>query len=569
MDYEQTLTVKLKIARSIFDRVGLVEIENSTEYESFKKANDDWLIGYAVFCWLRDLFKSSEHWTWGSFANPSKDLIHRLADPEQEWHNSIEFYCFLQYKLHQQLLQVSQEAKKIGVVLKGDLPIGVDKRSVDTWLNPHLFRMDTSTGAPPDYFDPGGQNWGFPTYNWEAMSKDGFAWWRRRLSFMAQYFQAYRIDHILGFFRIWELPASTKSGLLGRFRPSLAYSRQELESKGMWDIDRLCEPYITDDVLHAEVDDRELETEVKERFFIQSVGNRYKFREKYSSELSLWNLRSRPGLPEIAAEETRKIQRVLISLFQNVVLVRDRDEPTNLFYPRFGLSTTSSFANLETHWQDCLKSMHDESFYGLRSDSIWREQAYKTLPVMQNASDMLVCGEDLGMIPPCVHPVMKDLGIIGLRIQRMPSEEGLEFGNPGLYPYSSVASPSSHDTTTFRAWYEEDSDRQKRYCSTALGLDDQFHPCDSQIVKTMIKDHLECPSVLTIFSIQDILAVSDFLPSREASEETINVPSNPDHYWRYRMHVTVEDMEKDANLQKSLRSMICASGRLVNSSYTR
>ena len=115
---------------------------------------------------------------------------------------------------------------------------GVSKQSVDTWLNPQDFHMSYSTGAPPDYFDPNGQNWGFPTYNWEEMKRTDYAWWMARLRHMAQYFHAYRIDHILGFFRIWEIPRNWRTGLLGHFRPCIPATRAGLEAQGLWDIDR-------------------------------------------------------------------------------------------------------------------------------------------------------------------------------------------------------------------------------------------------------------------------------------------------------------------------------------------
>ena len=559
VDYEKTFQIKMKIARKMYDSMGKSYMTTDTGYLEFAKKNQDWLKPYAVFCFLKDMFGTSEHWNWGVFSSPSKQMIERMAGDDQEWHHTIQFYCFLQYKLHCQLLRASCKAKEMGIVLKGDLPIGVDKRSVDTWLHPDLFRMDTSTGAPPDYFDPGGQNWGFPTYDWEAMSKDNYSWWRRRLAHMAQYFQAYRIDHILGFFRIWELPADTKTGLLGRFRPSLPYTRSELESNGLWDIDRLCEPYITEELLHSMVDDKELEAEVTERFFEKSVGNRYKFRERYASESALMALKSRPGLPEDSIAETEKTKKILVTLRQNVVLINDRDSPGQRFFPRFGLSQTSSYRELDSSWQLCLKRMHDESFYGLRSDAIWREQAYKTLPMMMHATDMLVCGEDLGMIPSCVHPIMEDLGIIGLRIQRMPSEQAHEFGNPETYGYLTVASPASHDTTTFRFWYEEDSSRRARFMDNLDSPADDC--CTKDVMLTVMNQHLQSPSILAIFPIQDLLYLSDNIPVRPPEEETINVPSNPEHYWRYRMHVTLEDIMDDDRLIGCIRSMIASSGR--------
>jgi 4-alpha-glucanotransferase len=562
VDYEKTMSYKLLTSRRIFEAFGKYDMDTD-DYVAFKNANSQWLVPYAVFCFLRDLFRTSKHWTWGVYAEPTPAMFDHLSSPEQEWHQTIQFYCYLQFKLHQQLDAASTSLREMGVVLKGDLPIGVDTCSVDTWLHPTLFRMHTNTGAPPDYFDKKGQNWGFPTYNWEAMARDDYAWWRRRLSHMAQYFQAYRIDHILGFFRIWELPASCKTGILGRFRPSVGYTRKELESQGLWDIDRLAEPFITDKLLTELLDDTELEVELKERFLEPCPGDRYRFKERYASEEAIFALRSRPGLPDNTAVDTERVKSILIQLVQNVCLVKDGDCPDGNYFPRFNLLETSSFQYLEdSHWKRFLRSMHDESFFGLRSDSVWRQQALKVLPMMQHATDMFVCGEDLGLIPPCVHPIMGELGIIGLRIQRMPSEENAEFGDPENYGYMTVASPSSHDTSNFRAWYQEDEIRRKKYCSTMLGLSEDFPQCTPDIVRRVVKQHLDSPSILAIFSLQDIIGMSKTLIQRDPEEETINVPSNPEHYWSYRMHITVEELDHDEELKHTLKHLMLISGRI-------
>jgi 4-alpha-glucanotransferase len=563
VDYEVTMAFKLGTARQAFVKFGEQDLQ-SEEYEAFEKSNGHWLMHYAVFCFLRDFFKTAEHWTWGVYAKPSAEMINHLSHPDREWYSTIRFHCYLQFKLHQQLYNASSELKRLGVVLKGDLPIGVDKCSVDTWQHPSLFRMHTNTGAPPDYFDPKGQNWGFPTYNWEAMSKDNYAWWRKRLAHMSQYFQAYRIDHILGFFRIWELPRAAKTGILGRYRPSIGYSRAELERQGLWDIDRLADPFITDELLHELFDDPELELEVKERFLEPSPGNRYRFKGRYNSESAMFSLKCRPGLPDATTLDTERIRTVLILLSQNVCLIKDQDDPHNNFYPRFNLMDTTSFQYLhDEHWKNTLRSMHEESFFGPRSDSMWCQQALETLPMMLSASEMLVCGEDLGFIPPCVHPIMEELGIVGLRIQRMPSEQGAEFGDPEHYGYMTVASPSSHDTTNFRAWYREDDGRRYRFCEL-FGLPDGEGPgatCSPDTVRAVVRQHLNSPSMLAVFSIQDVIGMSRNLPQRDPDEETINVPSNPEHYWRYRMHVSVADLEEDGELRNALRAMIGASGR--------
>lgn len=568
VDYEGTVSYKLQTCRRIFESFGKYDMETD-EYVAFTNSNSQWLTPYAVFCFLRDLFRTSKHWTWGIYAEPHAAMLEHLSSPEQEWHQTIQFYCYLQFKLHQQLHAASSALRDMGIVLKGDLPIGVDKASVDTWLHPTLFRMHTSTGAPPDYFDQKGQNWGFPTYNWEVMARDDYAWWRRRLAHMAQYFQAYRIDHILGFFRIWELPENCKTGILGRFRPSVGYTRSELESQGLWDIDRLADPFITDKLLNELFDDAELEIEVKERFLAPCPGDRYRFKERYASEKAILALRSRPGLPDNTAVDTERVKAVLLQLVQNVCLIKDGDCPDGNYFPRFNLLETTSFQYLEDpHWKETLRSMHDDSFFGLRSDYVWKQQALKILPMMQHATDMFVCGEDLGFIPPCVHPIMGELGIIGLRIQRMPSEQGVEFGDPESYGYMTVASPSSHDTSNFRAWYQEDETRRRKYCRTVLGISEDIPQCTPEIVRRVIKQHLDSPSILAIFSIQDIIGMSQTLPQRDADEETINIPSNPEHYWRYRMHITVEELAQDTDLKQTLQHFMLTSGRRQQRSPT-
>ncbi|KAI3431637.1 hypothetical protein D9Q98_004684 [Chlorella vulgaris] len=559
VDYEGTMQAKQRIARAVFDRGGAADLEGE-EFLRFKEANWEWLQPYAVFLVLRRLFGTGEHWRWGDLSRPTQEMLDRLSSPSQEFFPSIQFTYWVQYHLHRQLLQASKYAASRHVALKGDLPIGVDKCSVDTWLWPKLFRMDVSTGAPPDYFDPNGQNWGFPTYNWEEMAKDGYGWWRRRLSHMAQYFHAYRIDHILGFFRIWEIPGDCCSGILGHFRPSIPLSRQELESHGIWDFDRLCEPWITDELLQ-DVFGAELAPEIAARYLQEQVGGRYRFRQAYSSELALASVPVRRCLaPDSPPEGAEDVRKGLLALRQNVVLLRDAEDP-NAFYPRFHLNTTSSFKALEQRWQDELLQLHHD-YYHHRQESLWRKQAHRTLPALMGATDMLVCGEDLGMIPACVHPVMKELGLVGLRIQRMPSEADAKFGDPLTHPYMTVASPSSHDTSTTRAWWEEDKlRRQEFYIEMLNGEGEAPQQCTPAVLEHILQQHMDSPSLLAIFPLQDLLPLSPRLPDCPPAKQQINDPTNSQHYWRYRLHVTLEEMAADADLRCLLADMLQAAQR--------
>ncbi|GFY98105.1 disproportionating enzyme 2 [Actinidia rufa] len=517
VDYEAAMATKLSIAKKIFV-LEKDSILNSSFFHKFLSENEEWLKPYAAFCFLRDFFETSDHSQWGRFSCYSIDKLEKLVSKDSVQYDIICFHYYIQFHLHLQLTEAAEYARKKGVVLKGDLPIGVDRNSVDTWVYPNLFRMNTSTGAPPDYFDKNGQNWGFPTYNWEEMSKDNYAWWRARLTQMAKYFTAYRIDHILGFFRIWELPEHAMTGLVGKFRPSIPLSQEELEREGIWDFDRLSRPYI------------------RQEFLVDKFG-------------ASWTV--------IASNFLNEYQQ---HHYENIVLIRD-PEDAKKFYPRFNLEDTSSFKDLDDHSKNVLKRLYYD-YYFHRQENLWRQNALKTLPALLNSSDMLACGEDLGLVPSCVHPVMQELGLIGLRIQRMPSEPGLEFGIPSQYSYMSVCAPSCHDCSTLRAWWEEDEERRCRFFKTVAGSDGlPPSQCVPEIAYFVLRQHVEAPSMWAIFPLQDLLALKEEYTTRPAAEETINDPTNPKHYWRFRVHVTLESLMKDKELQTTIKDLVRGSGR--------
>ncbi|XP_052172556.1 4-alpha-glucanotransferase DPE2 isoform X8 [Diospyros lotus] len=556
VDYEATMAAKLSIARRVFD-LEKDTILNSSSFQKFFSENEDWLKPYAAFCFLRDFFETSDHSQWGRFSSFSREKLEKLVSKDSIHYEIICFHYYIQFQLHLQLAEAAEYARRKGVVLKGDLPIGVDRNSVDTWVYPNLFRMNTSTGAPPDYFDKNGQNWGFPTYNWEEMSKDNYAWWRARLTQMAKYFTAYRIDHILGFFRIWELPEHAMTGLVGKFRPSIPLSQEELEREGLWDFDRLSRPYIRQEFLQDKFGASW--TFIASNFLNEYQNQQFEFKEDCNTEKKIaTKLKSCAQMSLLLDSDMTR--RNLFDLLQNVVLIRD-PEDAKKFYPRFNLEDTSSFKDLDDHSKNVLKKLYYD-YYFHRQESLWRQNALKTLPVLLNSSSMLACGEDLGLIPSCVHPVMQELGLIGLRIQRMPSEPGLEFGIPSQYPYMTVCAPSCHDCSTLRAWWEEDEDRRCRFFRTVVGSD-SLPPseCVPEIAYFILQQHVEAQSMWTIFPLQDLLALKEEYTSRPAAEETINDPTNPKHYWRYRVHVTLESLLKDKELKTTIKGLVQGSGR--------
>ncbi|KAL5743263.1 hypothetical protein ACOSQ2_026379 [Xanthoceras sorbifolium] len=557
VDYEATLATKLSIAKKMFNQEKDL-ILNSSSFQKFFAENEDWLKPYAAFCFLRDFFETSDRSQWGHFSHYSKEKLDKLVSKDRLHHEIIRFHYYVQFHLHLQLSEAAEYARKKGVILKGDLPIGVDRNSVDTWVYPNLFRMNTSTGAPPDYFDKNGQNWGFPTYNWEEMSKDNYAWWRARLTQMAKYFTAYRIDHILGFFRIWELPEHAMTGLLGKFRPSIPLSQEELEREGIWDFNRLTRPYIQLEVLQEKFGVSW--TFIAANFLNEFQKGHYEFNEDCNTEKKIAAKLKSFADKSMLLESEDKIRRDLFDLLKNIVLIRD-SEDARKFYPRFNLEDTSSFKDLDDHSKNVLKRLYYD-YYFHRQENLWRQNALKTLPVLLNSSNMMACGEDLGLIPSCVHPVMQDLGLIGLRIQRMPSEPELEFGIPSQYNYMTVCAPSCHDCSTLRAWWEEDEERRRRFFKNVVGSN-ALPPseCIPEIIYFILRQHVEAPSMWAIFPLQDLLALKEEYTTRPAAEETINDPTNPKHYWRYRAHVTLESILEDTELKTTIKDLVRGSGR--------
>ncbi|XP_004493319.1 4-alpha-glucanotransferase DPE2 isoform X2 [Cicer arietinum] len=561
VDYEATMATKLSIAKKVFDQEKDL-ILNSSSFHEFFSENEGWLKPYAAFCFLRDFFETSERSEWGRFAHYSEDKLEKLVSKESLHYGIICFHYYVQYHLHLQLSEASEYARKKGVILKGDLPIGVDRNSVDTWVYPNLFRMNTSTGAPPDYFDKNGQNWGFPTYNWEEMSKDNYAWWRARLTQMGKYFTAYRIDHILGFFRIWELPDHAVTGLVGKFRPSIPLSQEELEREGIWDFNRLSRPYIRQEILQQKFG--LAWTFVATTFLNEYEKNCYEFKEDSNTEKKIVSKLKTSAESSLLLDGEDKIRRSLFDLLQNIVLIRDPEDPKS-FYPRFNLEDTSSFQALDDHSKNVLKRLYYD-YYFHRQETLWRQNALKTLPALLNSSDMLACGEDLGLIPSCVHPVMQELGLVGLRIQRMPNESDLEFGIPSQYSYMTVCAPSCHDCSTLRAWWEEDDERRQRFFKNVMESN-ELPPdqCVPEIAHFIIRQHIESPSMWAIFPLQDLLALKEEYTARPATEETINDPTNPKHYWRFRVHVTLESLNEDNKLKTIIKDLVRWGGRSIPS----
>ena len=462
-DYVSVNREKRRLLRKAFD-ANWKSLSRTKAYRNFLAANREWLIPYSRFCALRDEFGTPDFSQWGEFAVYDEARLERWNKSHR---SETDFNCFLQFHLDAQFRQVRDYAHSKGVVLKGDLPIGISRTSADAWQFPKLFNMDSQAGAPPDACSADGQNWGFPTYNWEEMAKDGYAWWKARLRKMSEYFDAFRIDHILGFFRIWQIPVPEKSGLAGYFSPALPYSADELRSWG--------------------------------------YGNRM---DRFIEDPH------RPGW----------------------------------YHPRIDAKD--------------LGDLYIDFFYR-RHNEFWKHNAMDKLSALLGSTNMLACGEDLGMIPACVPEVMQRLNILSLEIQRMPKDPAQTFADPARYPYGCVCTTSTHDMSPIRAWWEEDRALSQRFYNEALGCGGAApYFCEPWVCRRIVEQHLWSPAMLVILPLQDWLSISPELRYKgNPADERINVPAIPRYHWDYRMHLSLEELLAAKDFNTDVATLVKSSGR--------
>lgn len=561
IDYEAVMALKSRYFKLIYDQKKSVFL-NDPDFKNFFENNKFWLKPYAAFSYLRDLFNTPDFNRWGEFSSPGEKIMDQLTSSDSYHFDDIAVHYFIQYHAHLQLADAADYARSKGIALKGDIPIGIYRNSVDAWLYPQFFNMECQAGAPPDDFSTIGQNWRFPTYNWDEMARDNFNWWKLRLQQMATYFDAFRIDHILGFFRIWEIPENQVEGLMGYFNPSIPYSKEELLQRGLYfDYERFCTPYIRENFLREIFG--ELTEKVKTRYLKETSPGCYILKPEFDTQRKV-ERQLTPG-PETNEEERIHLQRIkkgLFSLISEVIFLKAPGTDGKGFYPRNALHFTKSYQELDYHSQQAINEIYINYFYR-RNEDFWKEKALTKLPAIKNATNMLLCGEDLGMVPACVPLVMNDLGILSLEVQRMPKNPEYEFGIPSKYPYLSVATPSSHDTSTIRGWWEENAEKTHKFYNNILGNFGQApETCEPLIVEQIIMQHLYSPSMWTIFPIQDLLGIDELLRLPTPHEERINQPANPNHYWRYRMHLSLEKLLTEDKFNQSIQSLLEKTGRL-------
>lgn len=554
IDYEKVNDFKINYLRQIFNQEG-EKMMKTAEYKAFFQDTKQWLVPYAQYSYLRDKNGTADFNQWPDHQVWDEAERKALADPKTAAYKNVAFFYFVQFVLDRQMQEAHEHAKAKGVILKGDIPIGVNRNGCDVWMEPKYFNLNGQAGAPPDDFSANGQNWGFPTYNWFEMLKDGCQWWNRRFQNMARYFDAYRIDHVLGFFRIWEIPVHSVHGLLGQFAPALAMSREEIESYGLhFQDERFTRPFITDWVLDRVFHERA--GEVKEKYLDRLDDERYQMKPEVDTQRKVEAL-----FADVTDEKELWLRDGLYALISDVLFVRDHTNP-GVFHPRISAQLDFIYESLYDNDKAAFNRLYNDYFYR-RNNQFWYQEAMKKLPKLVQTTRMLVCAEDLGMVPDCVPWVMDELKILSLELQSMPKDPSVKFGYLSRNPYRSVCTISSHDMPTLRMWWDENIQRTQEYYNTMLYRQGPApHPLPGWLASDIISRHLTSPSMLCILSIQDWLATDEALRLPDADAERINIPANPKHYWRYRMHLNIEDLAADKRFVQNITEMISQSGRV-------
>ena len=553
IDYERVNNAKIEYLRVIFEQEG-GEVLKSAGFKAFLKESAHWLVPYAQYCHLRDTYGNVDFNTWKGHEVWHEKDRETLLNARTKEYKEVAFYYYVQYVLHVQMRAAHEYAMARGVILKGDIPIGVNRNGCDVWHEPQYFNLNSQAGAPPDSFSINGQNWGFPTYNWSRMLEDGCQWWIRRFQNMSKYFDAYRIDHVLGFFRIWAIPTTCVHALLGQFAPSLAMTREEIESYGLhfqeklfttpfiarWVVDRVFGP-------HADA--------VVEKYLNHEHDDIFSLKPEYDTERKIEAaFVGKDGADDVWVRDG------LYALASDVLFVRDIND-SNKFHPRITAQLNFMYEALVDSDKEKFNRLYNNYYYR-RNNNFWYNEAMKKLPVLVQATRMLVCAEDLGMVPDCVAWVMNELRILSLELQQMPKDPSVRFGELWKNPYRSVCTLSTHDMPTLRQWWDEDMERTQDYYNSQLYRSGAApHPLPGWLAKEIVVNQLACPSMLCVLLLQDWFAIDEKLRFADANAERINIPANPRHYWRYRMHLNIEDLIANKEYNDNIKELIRQTGR--------
>jgi 4-alpha-glucanotransferase len=551
----QILKEKLEICREIYqeNKTEIIKSANKGTLNEWIKQNS-WIREYAVYRRIKEANNGTSWKLWREYHTVSGADIENLWKEEKLKEEHI-FWVWLQHELDTQFTKAAKAVADAGIILEGDLPILMNEDSCDVWAHSEIFNYELSAGAPPDMYSPEGQNWGFPIYDWEAQEKDDYAWWRRRLAAASKYYQAYRIDHVLGFFRIWASSRYDHTAALGRYVPFTPVTLGELKKLG-FDRGRVrwvSQPHIptgelwdalktnwgslfNDSEIAAAADkifSRALERINKEELWL--------FKKDIRGEKDIENLNLHPA-----------VQKYLLQKWHDRFFLEYKK---GLFYPVWYYRNSSSYKSFSQDERNSLEELLDK--HRNKSERIWETHGKKLLSVLAESSNMIPCAEDLGAVPACVPKVLTKLKILGLRVVRWHREWGKE-NQPYIpfeeYPQLSVCTPAVHDSSTVREWWEKEVNQEQ--FSGFIGVPSLPRIYNPGTAKVILSKIASARSRYRVFQIQDILHLSNKWYAKDSASERINVPGSVNDFnWTYRLPAAITEIAKDKELILAVREL--------------
>ena len=566
-NYEGILNAKTALLNLLYESTEIAKKEKATDELSSWIKKNDWIVQYAVYKNLKVKYNQA---TWKDWSkedrNPTeKQILDRWND--KKLLKAHLFFAWVQMRANEQFKDSAEKVKKEGITLKGDMPILMNEDSCDAWAFPGIFNHNLRAGSPVDGENPTGQNWGFPTYNWEYLKENNFTWWKSRLKVAEQYYGAYRLDHILGFFRIWAIPVRDTTAVLGHTVPYTPISRDDLHNIGFDDarIRWLSQPHVPTSLIEDITWNHEKAVSILSKF-MDRIGNEelWLFKKSILGDKDIYesNLAS-----FCEGDSEKRCKDALSKAWQNRCLIEITE---NNFVPVWTYYTSSAWASLNDGEKNALKNLIGTKEW--EQNKLWETQSDEILSALTGSVKMIPCGEDLGADLPCLPAVMQKNGILSLRVNRWCrkwNEPGKPYVPLNELPPFSVTTTSVHDSPTVRQWWDEDRDGSSLFVRTnpwAFGIDgfDQAKinetaslPFSPFIAEGYLKGVATSNSAWIINPLQDFMAMEKKYWNPDANAERINIPGSVNEFnWTYRMPVCIEELEKDSSLIEKIKGIV-------------
>ncbi len=519
--------------------------------------DNPWVVHYAVYKDLKDAYGQA---SWKDWDESKKNMTRTQI--ELRWNNralreSHNFFIWCQMRAYEQFLDAANYIRQKGLILKGDIPILINEDSVACWAWPEFFDQHTRVGSPPDFENPTGQRWGFPSYKWSAMGEDNFSWWKTRLNYASKFFSAFRLDHVIGFFRMWVYPEEENTAALGHADNFSTMEKKILEDCGFSEerLEWLSKPHIQTELVESITGDRESATEILEKLCYRIDDQElWKFKEDITSDSVIL------GTP-LCDDETKNSQ--LHSLFQKKWLDRCLLEiEEGQYIPTWAYKNSSAWATLD----EVEKQILEDEFDALKEkdEEIWIGNGPAVLAPILSSTKMQPCGEDLGINLPGMQKTLENLKIMALRVVRWTrfwDRDNQPYEEFNTYPDLSVTSVSVHDSPTLRQWWNEEKQSvygffdaaYKNGCPSAIDPNCDLNPDAAEFV---LSAAARTSSDWFINPLQDYLYMEESFYAPNPCDERINVPGTVNEKnWTYRLNTPLEELLKNESLSAKIKKI--------------